>query len=76
MAQLAAYSIGGRGTRRLGKVGGPIVTLRATAWLRLPNGQLSDVDRTVSAMIKQKVDDDSKPPYHILRWYDNAPILQ
>ena len=53
----------------------PIVTLRATAQLRLPNGQLSDLHRTVSAMVKL-LGPDWNPPFHIMRWYDNASILQ
>ncbi len=42
---------------------------------RLPNGQLSDLHRTVSAMVKL-LGTDWNPPFHILRWYDNASILQ
>jgi general secretion pathway protein K len=75
MAQLAPFSNGGRGMGRLGMTNGSIVTLRATAQLRLPNGQLSDLHRTVSAMVKL-MGPDWNPPYHIMRWYDNAPILQ
>lgn len=74
MSQLAGLNIG-RGAGRLGKNGGPIVTLRATAQLRLPNGQFSEVRRTVSTMIKQQTTG-SNPPYFVLRWYDDAPILQ
>jgi general secretion pathway protein K len=74
MGQLAPFS-GGKGMGRLGMNGGPIVTLRATAQLRLPNGQLSDLHRTVSAMIKQMTPD-FDPPFHIMRWYDNASTLQ
>lgn len=76
MSQLAGLNIGGRAAGRLGKNGGPIVTLRATAQLRLPSGQFSEVRRTVSAMIKQKVESAKSPSYHIMRWYDNAAILQ
>ncbi len=76
MGQLAAFSNGGQGMARLTMTsGGTIVTLRATAQLRLPNGQLSDVHRTVSAMVKF-LGPDEKPPFHIMRWYDNASILQ
>jgi general secretion pathway protein K len=74
MGQLASLG-GGKGMARLGVPGGPIATLRATAQLRLPNGQLSDVRRTVSAMIKQ-VGETFDPPFHILRWYDDASIVQ
>lgn len=76
MNQLAGFRIGGSGAGRLGMNGGPIVTLRATAQLRLPNGQFSEVRRTVSAMIKQKAESSASPSYQIMRWYDNAPILQ
>ena len=75
MGQLAAFSNGGKGMARLGMTTGTIVTLRATAQLRLPNGQLSDVHRTVSAMVKL-LGKDWSPPFHIMRWYDNAPLLQ
>ena len=58
-------------TARLRVEGNSIVTIRATARLRLPNGQLSDLKRTVAAMVK------FMPPgydsrIHILRWYDTA----
>jgi general secretion pathway protein K len=61
----------GAGFTRLRIGGKSIFTLRATARLRLPNGQLSDLRRTVAAQVKLM------PPgyeasYHILRWYDNA----
>jgi general secretion pathway protein K len=75
MGQLAPFSNGGRGMGRLGMTSGSIVTLRATAQLRLPNGQLSDLHRTVSAMVKL-LGPEENPPYHVMRWYDNAPLLQ
>jgi general secretion pathway protein K len=75
MGQLAAFSNGGKGMARLGMTTGTIVTLRATAQLRLPNGQFSDLHRTVSAMVKL-LGTDWSPPFHIMRWYDNAPLLQ
>ena len=74
VGQIAAFA-GGKGIARLGMNGGPIATIRATAQLRLPNGQLSDLHRTVSAMIKQ-VGPQFDPPIHIMRWYDNVSILQ
>jgi general secretion pathway protein K len=77
MGQLAPFSNGGRGVGRLGMTNGSIVTIRATAQLRLPNGQLSDVHRTVSAMVKLLGPEvNANPPFHIMRWYDNAPLLQ
>jgi general secretion pathway protein K len=61
----------GVGTNRLRVEGHSIVTVRATARLRLSNGQLSDLRRTVGAQVKyMPVGYDS--PIHILRWYDTA----
>jgi hypothetical protein len=61
----------GVGSNRLVVGGHSIVTLRATARLRLDNGQLSDLRRTVGAQVKyMPVGYDS--PIHILRWYDTA----
>ena len=71
-ADLAPFApSAGAGFARLRIGGKSIFTLRATARLRLPNGQLSDLRRTVAAQVKLM------PPgydasYHILRWYDNA----
>jgi general secretion pathway protein K len=61
----------GVATNRLRVEGRSIVTLRATARLRLSNGQLSDLRRTVGAQVKyMPAGYDS--PIHILRWYDTA----
>jgi general secretion pathway protein K len=61
----------GFGSNRLRVEGNSIVTVRATARLRLPSGQLSDLRRTVGALVKyMPVGYDS--PIHILRWYDTA----
>jgi len=61
----------GVGSNRLRVEGHSIVTIRATARLRLSNGQLSDLRRTVAAQVKyMPVGYDS--PIHILRWYDTA----
>ncbi|HTC89730.1 MAG TPA: hypothetical protein VK686_15590 [Bryobacteraceae bacterium] len=77
MGQLAPFSNGGRGMSRLAMTNGTILTLRATAQLRLPNGQLSDLHRTVSAMVKLLAPElRETPPFHIMRWYDNPSILQ
>lgn len=76
--------IAGPGFMRLRIGGVTIFTLRSTARLRLADGQLSDLRRTVAAQVK------FAPPgyemsYHILRWYDTAagpasspasPVLQ
>jgi general secretion pathway protein K len=56
---------------RLRVEGNSIVTIRATARLRLPNGQLSDLKRTVAAMVKF-MPPGYDSPIHILRWYDTA----
>ena len=56
---------------RLRVGGNSIYTLRATAQLRLANGQLSDLRRTVAAQVKF-MPPGYDYPYHILRWYDNA----
>jgi general secretion pathway protein K len=57
---------------RLGIGGATIWTLRATARLRLPGGKLSDIRRTVGAAVKFLDPNQFNPPYHILRWYDDA----
>jgi general secretion pathway protein K len=56
---------------RLRVEGNSIVIIRATARPRLPNGQLSDLERTVAARVKYMPDGYSSP-IHILRWYDSA----
>ena len=55
---------------RLG--GSSIVTIRATARVRLANGQLSDVKRTVAAQVKFMSAGAYDPPVHFLRWYDTT----
>ena len=57
---------------RLGTGGNTIWTLRATARARTPNGGFSDLRRTVSAVVKFLDPAQFDPPYHILRWYDDA----
>ena len=59
----------GSGRLRLG--GNSIFTLRATARLRLQNGQYSDLRRTVAAQVKF-LPSGYDAAYQILRWYDNA----
>ena len=49
--------------------GNSIITMRATARVRLANGQLSDMKRTVAAQVKY-MPQGYTPPIHILRWYD------
>ena len=56
---------------RLGIGGNSIYTFRATARLKLADGKLSDLSRTVAAQVKfRKTDQD--PLYHVLRWHDNV----
>jgi general secretion pathway protein K len=62
-----AGSAGGR--LRLG--GNSIYTMRATGRLRLANGQLSDLRRTVGALVKY-MPAGYDAPIHVLRWYDTA----
>ena len=69
-AQLA-----GPGFARLRIGGVTIFTLRATARLRLVNGQLSDLRRTVAAQVKF-MPPNNDTTYHILRWYDTATVGQ
>jgi general secretion pathway protein K len=65
-----AQSLGLPGSRlRVG--GNTIFTLRATARLRLADGRLSDLKRSVAAMVKI-MPAGYDAPYHILRWYENA----
>lgn len=66
---------GGPGAARLGIAPSVIVTLRATAALRLPNGQLTDLRRSVSAMVKF-LGPGFDEPYHVMRWYDNVVAPQ
>jgi general secretion pathway protein K len=64
-----AQSMGGGGGLRGG--GNAIVTLRSTARLRLSDGSLSDMRRTVSAQVKY-VPFGSESPFYVLRWYATA----
>jgi general secretion pathway protein K len=56
---------------RLQVEGRSIVTIRATAQLRLPDGSLSDLKRTVAAQVKY-MPPGSESAVHFLRWYDSA----
>lgn len=62
----------GPGASRLGIGGATIWTLRATARVRLPDGRLSEVRRTVAAVVKFLDPGQFNPPYHVLRWFDDA----
>ena len=65
---LRAY---GAASARLRVEGNSIVSFRATARLRLPDGKLSDLRRTVAAQVKY-MPPGYDAPIHILRWYDTA----
>jgi hypothetical protein len=66
---------GGPGAGRLGITQSAIATLRATARPRLGNGELSDVRRSASAVVKW-LGPEYNVPFHILRWYDNVVAPQ
>ena len=71
-ADLAPFAqIAGPGFARLRIGGYTMFTLRSTARLRLVNGQLSDLRRTVAAQVKF-LPAGYDTSYHILRWYDTA----
>jgi general secretion pathway protein K len=61
----------GAGGAPLRVEGHSIVTIRATARLRLEGGRLSDLKRTVAAQVKY-MPAGYTPSIHILRWYDTA----
>jgi general secretion pathway protein K len=52
--------------------GNSIFTLRSTATVRLPDGKLSDVRRSVAVTVQYQHQRDATKPYETLRWYDNA----
>jgi general secretion pathway protein K len=63
--------IAGQGFGRLRIGGVTMFTLRSTARVRLVNGQLSDLRRTVSALVKM-APPKFPEPYHVLRWYNTT----
>ncbi|MBZ5595972.1 MAG: general secretion pathway protein GspK [Acidobacteriia bacterium] len=69
LTDLAAGSGPALGRLRIG--GNSIFTLRSTARTLLPNGRLSDLERTAAATVKF-LPLDENPKLQILRWYDNA----
>jgi len=66
-----AASTAGPAISRLSVDANTIFTVRATARLRLPDGRLSDVSRSVSATVKLRLPE-MQPAYHVLRWDDQA----
>ena len=63
--------VAGPGFPRLRIGGMTMFTVRSTARLRLANGQLSDLRRTVAALVKFSPPS-NETSYHILRWYDTV----
>lgn len=47
-------------------------TVRATATTRAASGQLTDVRRSVAAVVKFPLNPTTPIPYTVVRWYDNA----
>jgi general secretion pathway protein K len=71
MNDLAPFAqIASPGFARLRLGGYSMFTLRSTARLRLANGQMSDLRRTVAALVKFGAPGNDS--YHILRWYDTT----
>ena len=65
----------GAATAPVRVAGNSILTMRATARLRLQNEQTSDLKRTVAAMVKyMPVGYDA--PIHILSWYDMPGAIE
>jgi general secretion pathway protein K len=71
MDQLAPFAQSGPGFSRLAMTRSTMITLRATARLRLADGRLSDLRRSAAAMVKL-LGAGYDPPFHVMRWYDNA----
>jgi general secretion pathway protein K len=61
----------GPATPFLRQEGNSILTVRATGRVFSANGQLSDLKRTVAAVVKY-MPNGYDSPIHILRWYDTA----
>jgi general secretion pathway protein K len=71
MAAVRAFTQGmGPASYRLTLGGASMFTIRATARPRLSGGGLSDMQRTVSALIK--LSPDTGALFHIVRWYDRG----
>ncbi len=69
--EVAGLAGGGGGMARLRVGGKSIFTVRSTARIRLSNGQLSDLRRTVAATVSYERPGDVLR-VDVLRWYDNA----
>jgi hypothetical protein len=71
LGEFAGQTGAAAGRLRLG--GDSFYTLRAEAHPRLPDGRLSDLRRTVGALVNF-MPSGYTPPVHYLRWYDTAWI--
>jgi hypothetical protein len=70
--QLADFMMSaGIGSAPLRVEGNSMLTIRGTARLRLANGALSDLRRTVAAQVKY-MPQGADSPIHYLRWYETA----
>jgi general secretion pathway protein K len=73
MDQVTPFLAGaGPEAQRLGIVTSTYWTLRATARVRSANGQLSDLRRTVAAVVKFLDTTKYEVPFDVLRWYDDG----
>lgn len=66
--------LGSPALRRLAIGGGTAFTLRATARARAADGRLSDARRSVAVLVKRLMRPVDGRPFHVLRWYDDAPV--
>jgi general secretion pathway protein K len=73
--QISIFSDGSPGFSRLQRTQTTVATLRATARVRLADGQYSDLRRSVEALVKF-LGPEWNPPFHVMRWYDQAATLQ
>jgi type II secretory pathway component PulK len=73
--QISGFSDGSQGFSRLQRTQTSVATLRATAQVRLANGQFSDLRRSVVALVRF-LGPEWNPPFHIMRWYDQAWVDQ
>jgi general secretion pathway protein K len=69
--QISGFSDGSTGFSRLQRTQTTMATLRATARVRLADGQYSDLSRSVEALVKF-LGPEWNPPFHIMRWYDQV----
>jgi general secretion pathway protein K len=72
--QISSFSDGSPGFTRLQRTQSTLATLRSTARVRLGNGQFVDLRRSVEALVKF-LGPEWNPPYHVMRWYDQAVAL-